>query len=142
MADSAVLFSWAQKLTLERLEYLMALTFFFTGIAGNISYHIRKHNVCVLWGGFILQPLLLLFFEICIYLFLTAQGLSHGTRELPSLLWHAGYIQLQCVRSFQMWHANSQFQHVGSSSLTLDQTQTPCIGRGESQPLDHLQPSL
>ena len=29
-----------------------AVTFLFTGIAVNISYHIRKHDVCVLWGGF------------------------------------------------------------------------------------------
>ena len=34
-------------------------------------------------------------------------------------------------------HANSQLQHVGSSSLTRDRTLAPCIGSLESQPLDH-----
>ena len=31
----------------------------------------------------------------------------------------------------------SQLWHVGSSSLTRDQTQPPCIRSAESQPLDH-----
>ena len=34
-------------------------------------------------------------------------------------------------------HENSPLQHVGSSSLTRDQTRTPCIGNMESEPLDH-----
>ena len=38
---------------------------------------------------------------------------------------------------FQLQHANSQLWHVGSSSLTRDQTQAPYTGRGESQPPDH-----
>ena len=38
---------------------------------------------------------------------------------------------------FQLWYSNSQFQHLGSSSLTRDQTQVPCFKSIESQPLDH-----
>ena len=33
--------------------------------------------------------------------------------------------------------ARSQLQHVGSSSLTRDGTRAPCVGRMESQPVDH-----
>ena len=31
---------------------------------------------------------------------------------------------------------SSQLQHAGSSSLTKDQTQAPCLGSAESYPLD------
>ena len=34
-------------------------------------------------------------------------------------------------------HVNSWLWRVGSSSLTRDRTQAPCIGTAESQPLDH-----
>ena len=45
-------------------------------------------------------------------IYLAAQGLNCGMQDL--LLWH-----------------------VGSSSQTRDQTQAPCVGSPESQPLDH-----
>ena len=38
---------------------------------------------------------------------------------------------LSCSRQDLQW------QHVGSSSLTRDQTQAPCTGSREPQPLDH-----
>ena len=38
----------------------------------------------------------IIFFKNCIYLFLTAQGPSHGTWEHRSLLWHAGYLVAAC----------------------------------------------
>ena len=46
-----------------------------------------------------------------------------------SSIFVAGSLFMEC-RTFQL-------RHVGSSSLTGDRTQTPCIGRAESQPLDH-----
>ena len=44
------------------------------------------------------------------FIYLAALGLPCGTRN------------------FQLWHANPQLWHVGSSSLTRDQTQASCIG--------------
>ena len=45
---------------------------------------------------------------------------------------------LSCgMRDVQLWNANSQLQHAGSSSLTRDQTQASCAGSVESQSLDH-----
>ena len=40
------------------------------------------------------------------------------------------------MQGLQMRHVNSQSQHVGSSSLTVDPTKPHCIGRSKSQPLD------
>ena len=45
---------------------------------------------------------------------------------------------LHCsTQDLQLGHTNSQLLPVGTSSLTRDQTQAPCIGSAESQPLDH-----
>ena len=41
------------------------------------------------------------------------------------------------VPDFQLLHANFQLQHVGSSSLTRDQTWVPSFGSLQFQPLDH-----
>ena len=41
------------------------------------------------------------------------------------------------MQDLQLWHVNSKLQHVGSSSLTKDGAPVPCIGRAESQPLNH-----
>ena len=41
------------------------------------------------------------------------------------------------IWELQLWHVNSQLQHVGSSSLARDQARGPCIGSAEPQPLDH-----
>ena len=38
----------------------------------------------------------------------------------------------------KVWRAALYLQHMGSSSLTRDGTQTPCIGNTESQPLEVL----
>ena len=38
-----------------------------------------------------------------------------------------------------VWGLQSSLWHAGSSSLTRDKTQAPCIGSTESQPLDHQQ---
>ena len=52
-------------------------------------------------------------------------------------------MSLQLTRLFVLlllifiWLPLSQLQHVGSSSLTRDQTQTSCFGSTYSQPLDH-----
>ena len=60
------------------------------------------------------------FFFFNIYLFIqAAPGLSCSTRDL-----HYGMRDLSCG------------MHVGSSSLTRDQTRAPCIGSVESYPLD------
>ena len=53
-----------------------------------------------------------IFFFFSIFIYLATQGLSCGVRAL-------------------------QFLHVASSSLTRDQTQAPCTGSAQSQPLDH-----
>ena len=50
--------------------------------------------------------------------------------------------KVNCVHLFVFLMYSSgctrpQFQHVGSSSLTRDQTRAPCTGSLESQPLDH-----
>ena len=58
-------------------------------------------------------------FLVCIYL----------SGSAKSLLRHMG--------SFQLQHEIFQLQHVGSRSLTRDQTRAPSTGRRESQPLDH-----
>ena len=52
------------------------------------------------------------FFFFSIFIYLATLGLSCGVRAL-------------------------QFLHVASSSLTRDQTQAPCTGSAQSQPLDH-----
>ena len=57
-------------------------------------------------------------FEIFIYL--TRPSLSCSTQDPQAPLWQEP----------QLWHG-------GSSSLTRDGTQAPCIGSTESQPLDH-----
>ena len=44
-----------------------------------------------------------------------------------SLLWHAESL-VAGMQDFYLWCVNSQLPHVGSSSLTRDQTQAPCIG--------------
>ena len=47
------------------------------------------------------------------------------------LVWHVrSSVFVAACKNFQLWH-------VGSSSLTRDQTWTPCIGTAESQLLDH-----
>ena len=61
----------------------------------------------------------ILHFLIVIFIYLAALGLSCSMQDL------------------QLQHSNTQLQHVGSSSLMRDQTQAPCTGRAESQPLDH-----
>ena len=44
-----------------------------------------------------------------------------------------GSFDLHCrMLDLQLWHANSELLHVGSSSLTGDQTQVPCIVNMES----------
>ena len=59
------------------------------------------------------------FFSFLIFISLTTPGPRWGTQDL------------RCqVR-------DPQLRHVGSSSLTRDRTQAPCIGSSESQPLDH-----
>ena len=58
-------------------------------------------------------------FVFLIFVYLTAPGLSCSTWDLQS------------------WHENTQLQHVGSSSLTGDQTWAPYTGTMDSQPLDH-----
>ena len=63
----------------------------------------------------------LLFLKVFIYL------------ALPGLI--CG--QLCGIFGFSLQHVNSQLHHEGSSSLTRDQTQAPCKGSMQSQPLDH-----
>ena len=53
-------------------------------------------------------------------------------------------IYLFCCAGSQLWHwdpqlqhADSWLQHVGSSSLTKNRTQAPCLGSMGSQALDH-----
>ena len=55
------------------------------------------------------------------FIYLVVLGLSCSSWTLQCLLQHAGL----------------QLHHVGSSSLTRDQTQSPSICSTESQPLDH-----
>ena len=66
---------------------------------------------CVLKKAHLVSVNILFFFLIFIF-YLTVPGLSCGMKDLQS-------------------------QHVGSSFLTRDPTQAPCIGNMESQPLDH-----
>ena len=59
------------------------------------------------------SPLNIYFFKYS-FIYLAVFDLSHGTQDLQSSL-----------------------GPVGSSSLTMNQTQAPCFGSAESQPLDH-----
>ena len=52
-------------------------------------------------------------------------GESHGQKSL------AGTVQ-GVAKDLHLPHANSELQHVGSSSLTRDRTRAPCIGSVES----------
>ena len=81
------------------------------------------------------QPILCFsFLNIYIYLFVwlcrdlvAAQGIFVATCRIFSCgMW-----------DLQLQHVGSQLWHVGSSSLTRDETWAPCIGSVESQPLDH-----
>ena len=58
--------------------------------------------------------------------------LPHRVLKIHLLIYLAGP-GLSCG----MWDLQSSWQHVGSCSLTRDQTQAPCTGSVESQPLDH-----
>ena len=51
-------------------------------------------------------------------------------------MWHTGSLFL-AVHGIFSGIENSLLQHVGSSSLTRNKTWAPCIGRLESQSLDH-----
>ena len=59
---------------------------------------------------------------------MAALGRSCGMWDLQ--LRHADFLVAAC-------RLLSCGMHAGSSSLTRDQTQAPCIGSGESYPLDH-----
>ena len=58
-----------------------------------------------------------------LFIYLAASGLSCGTQKLQSSF---------SMLDLQVWHANSELLHVGSSSLTGDQTHVPCIVNMES----------
>ena len=52
-------------------------------------------------------------------------------------LWHVGCLFVVCRLLSCGMQTLSCGMHVGSSSLTRDQTWAPCIGSAESYPLDH-----
>ena len=64
---------------------------------------------------------------IFLIIYLAVPSLRCGTQDLQSSLWHERSFFF--FSSFQLWH-------VGSSSLSRDQVQAPCIGSPESQPLN------
>ena len=111
------------------------------------SPHPCQHVICHLFDDSHFFSFLKKIFIYFIYL--TAPGLSFGTRDLCCCLQ-----DLRCsVWDLQLWHAGSfscgmgdlfscsmqdlQLRRVGSCSLTRDQTLAPCIGSVECQPLDH-----
>ena len=81
-------------------------------------------------------------------MYLAVPALSCCMRDLQSLLWLCGififfpnyFYQLEAnyfMWDLQLWYAYSQLRHVGSSSLTKDQTWTPCTGSTGAQPLEN-----
>ena len=53
----------------------------------------------------------------------------NGTRDCHCSVFNIYFYLFDCTRA--------SLQHVGSSSLTKDQTQGPCIGSSMSYPVDH-----
>ena len=79
--------------------------------------------------GFILTSKLFFFFlNIYLFIYLVALGLSCSLQA--PYLWLAGSTVAAC-------QLLSCGMHVGSSFLTRDQTQAPCIGSVEPYPLHH-----
>ena len=78
---------------------------------------------------------LFLFYLLIYYLFILAlPGLSCGTQDLCCIM--RDLLVAACgLLSCSMWTLSCGM-HAGSSSLTRDRTQAPCIGSTESYPLD------
>ena len=55
---------------------------------------------------------------------------AHRILDLHCSRWDLSAVACQLIS--WVWYANSRLGHVGSSSLTRDQTQAPCIGSLES----------
>ena len=62
---------------------------------------------------------------------------GHLSGGMRTQLRHAGFLVVACGLPSYGMQTLSCGMHVGSSSLTRDQTQAPCIGSAESYPLDH-----
>ena len=75
------------------------------------------------------------FFIFKIFIYLVAPGLS-CSRRAPSLRLQGSLVAAGVLLSCGTWTLSCG-THVGSSSLTRDQTWSPCIGSAESYPLRH-----